>query len=420
MNKYRFIIMFLLSGNLLVAQQSISLEICYQKAIDHYPLTLQKEINSASLEASIQKLNKNNLPQLNLNSQVSYQSDVTKIPIQGLPGVEELSKDWYKINLDLNQMLYDGGSTARQKAVEEADYAINQQNLEVQWFGLKNKINQLFFSAILLEQNLKVLATHKESLQARLSDVESGIRNGTILASNADILKAELIQLEQSTDEVKISRDAICSILSEYTGLTIDEQTIFEIPQAEPDLSIFTNNRPEITLMSLQQQKIVATKKLTGSQNLPRLMAFGQLGYGRPGFDMLNNNFTDYYIFGARLSWSFWDWNKTKKQKEILNLKSEIIETQKETFNQQVRVEIKNKLADINKLEKMINRDKQIIELRENIVASAASQLDNGIITSTAYVTELNAASKAKLDMEAHRIELVQAKVDYMAVLGNF
>lgn len=144
MTKTRFIILFLLLGNLLIGQESVSLEICYQKAIEQYPITRQKDIHKASLETSIEKINKNNLPKLNLNSQVHYQSDVTKIPIQGLPGVEQLSNDWYKINLDVNQNLYNGGLTARQKAVEEADYAINQQSLEVEWFGLKNKINQLF------------------------------------------------------------------------------------------------------------------------------------------------------------------------------------------------------------------------------------------------------------------------------------
>jgi len=156
-----------------------------------------------------------------------------------------------------------------------------------------------------------------------------------------------------------------------------------------------------------------------GSKNLPRLSAFGQAGYGRPGYDMLKNKFDDFYTIGARLSWNFWDWNQTKKEKEILTLQSSIITTQKETFDKHIRIDLENKVSGIRKAEGMILRDEAIIELREKITASSSAQLENGVITSTEYITALNAESKAKLDLEVHKIELVKAKLDYQTTLGN-
>ena len=419
MNRLLVILCVFLFSNLLLAQGTISLETCYQKAIENYPLTRQKELNDASKQANLQRIDKDNLPQLNLNSQVHYQSDVTKIPIQGLPGVEQLSKDWYKFNLDLNQNIYSGGMTSRQKAIAEADYAINQQSLQVELFKLKNRINQLFFSIIILEQNLKILETHQNTIHDKLSNLEAGQKNGIVLTSNVDILRAELIQLEQSMDEVKISRQASLSMLSEYTGLDLSVESQLEVPGVEIETTSITNNRPELSLFSLQQEKIKASENLIGAKNLPHVSAFGQLGYGRPGFDMLENTFTDYYIVGARLNWHFYDWNRSKKEKEVLAIQSDLLETQKETFQLQVNIDLKNKRAKIQKLEHLLKRDQEIIQLRQNIVKSVSAQLDNGIITSTDYVTQLNAESKARLDLEVHRIELIQAKVDYRATLGN-
>jgi outer membrane protein TolC len=303
--------------------------------------------------------------------------------------------------------------------VEIANLEIEQQNLEVELFKLKERINQLYFSILLLDENGKILDLHKGTLNDRLAQVESGVRNGTVLASNADILKAEILKLEQSIEEVRIAREAAISIMEEYTALQLDEQTDFLLPEAQVNPGSYQNNRPEYALFGMQQRKLEASKHLAGSRNLPRLSAFGQAGYGRPGYDMLKNEFDDFYMVGARLTWNFWDWNKVRKEKEILDVQHDIISTRQETFDKHVRIDLENKLAGIRKAEKLLEQDDEIILLREKITASAAAQLEHGAITSTEYVTELNAESKARLDREAHRIELVKAKLDYQSTLGN-
>jgi outer membrane protein TolC len=172
-------------------------------------------------------------------------------------------------------------------------------------------------------------------------------------------------------------------------------------------------------MFSLQQNKLDASRKLLGVKTIPHLFAFGQLGYGRPGFDMLKNEFTDFYIVGAKLNWNFWDWNHTKKEKEILGIQNDILNTQKETFDKNIRIDLENKKAAITKAAKLIIGDEEIIGLRKKITTESSSQLDHGVITSTEYLSNLNAESQAELNLEIHKIQLIKAKIDYQATLGN-
>ncbi|MCD4684168.1 MAG: TolC family protein [Bacteroidales bacterium] len=408
----------------LKTQESVTLDFCYLKAIENYPLTKQKELLNASNDLIIKNLNKNYLPDMMVNGQIHYQSDVTKTPFQdvsipGMPSMPTVAKDWYKITLDVNQVIYDGSITGRQKNLEEINLRIDQQNVDIELYKVKERINQIYFNVLLLRESIRTIELHEKILTAKLKDVESGIKNGIILASNADIIKAEIIQIEQSLVELNIGIQSSINILNELTALELNTNTEFKTPDVSIDLNNYLNNRPEFYLFTLHQNKLEASKKVLGSKLLPRLYAFGQAGYGRPGYDMLKNEFDDFYMIGARLKWNVWDWNRSGKEKEILDLQSKIIDTQKETYDKNIRIELQNKIAEIRKVEEMISRDNQIIELREKITKSSSSQLDNGVITSTEYLTELNAESKSKLDLQTHKIQLIKAKLDYKATLGN-
>ena len=403
------------------AQESVTLELCHAKALEQYPLARQKELLPETHDLKIKNLNKNYMPQMNVNGQAHYQSDVTKTPIQNIPGINipTVEKDWYKVSLDVTQTIYDGTNTSRQKDVEDISLEIDKQSLDIEFYKLKERINQVYFNVLLLKERKNILELHSTTLASKLKDVESGVRNGTMLESNADVLKAEIIKAEQAIAEATISLQASLGMLNEFTGLALTEESEFLLPEVTLNLDTYANNRPEYFLFSLQQDKLTASKKLTGTSLLPRFSAFGQAGYGRPGFDMLKNEFDDFYMIGARLSWKPWDWNLSRKQKEVLDIQNEMINSQKETFDKNVKIDLENKIAEIKKAEELISRDRELIELRERISKSVSSQLDNGVITSSQYLTEINAEAGARLDLESHKIQLVKAKLDYQAALGN-
>ena len=423
--KFRVFIPFLLllAPVILWAQEGVhmlTLEHCQQQAIVNFPSYRQHELLGQSSALEQKNLGKNWLPTLNLNGQASYQSDVTKVPTivpQFAP--EPISKDWYKLYLDVSQVIWDGGATRQGKAIEEIDHNLDVQNLEIELYQVKEQVNSLFFTILLLQENSSLLQVHHQTILGRLDEVESAVRNGVVLASNADILKAELLKIEQKMEEIDIAEHAAMQSLSLLIGEPLEEGTRLEMPSPEVDLASGPQNRLEYGLFDMQQGKLDALKKMQGTTLMPKFQAFGQAGVGRPAFDMLNNDFDDYYIIGLRMNWSFWNWNRTRNEKDILEINRQVVDTKRDAFERTLTIDMENKRAEVIKYDKLILKDQEILDLRSKVVKEYASRLENGMITATDYLNELNAESEARLNINIHKIQLVQAKYQYLAAIGQ-
>jgi len=400
--------------------RSVTLDYCLSRAEANHPLFDQYDLLASSSALKIKNLNKNFLPEMNINGDAHYQSDVVEVPViipQFAP--EPLDKDWYKISLDVSQMIYDGGLAKRNRDVEYIDNEINQQNVRIDLYRLKEKVIGVYFNIISLQESGELLNVTRQNLQSRLKEVESGVKNGVVLSSNAEILKAELLKLDQREIEIEAGISSGYKVLSILTGDTIVNGTALQ--WANPVIASYLpgHYRPEFNLFSLQQQKAESMKMLSSSRLIPKLLAYGQAGYGRPGFNMLLNEFDDFYIIGAKLSWNFYNWNKTRNEKSILDLQKEIVASSSESFDQNLSVDLERKMTEIAKIEALIPKDEEIVNIRTGIVQTYASQLQNGVITATEYITELYAETEAKLNLKIHQVQLARAKYEYLATAGK-
>jgi outer membrane protein TolC len=240
-----------------------------------------------------------------------------------------------------------------------------------------------------------------------------------LLASNADILEAELLKLGQRIDESDIAIISAYKVLSILVGAEISPDTMLDQSSPEIDLALNGRDRLEYSLFSLQQEKAESMKMLSSSRLMPRLMAYGQAGYGKPALDMLKNEFNDFYIIGARLSWNIWNWNRTKNEKSILDMNRNIIASNRDVFTQNLSIELVRKQSEIDRYSKLIEKDQQIADIRMKIMVTYSSQLQNGIITSTEYITELRSETEALLNLRIHQVQLLRAKYDYLATAGK-
>jgi len=195
--------------------------------------------------------------------------------------------------------------------------------------------------------------------------------------------------------------------------------SVLQLPEPNIEGAGIDVKRPELKLFDLQKDRLSGMDKLTETKTKPRLLGFGTLGYGRPGLNMLSNDFKGYAMVGAKLSWNVWNWNQTNNERQVFGVQKSIIETQKESFNQNLKIALQNNQSEINKYQSLIDTDNHIIQLRNEITLSAASQLDNGVITSTEYLTEVNAELAARLNLKTHQVKLTQAKIDYLITLGQ-
>lgn len=415
-----FLFILVLQQGYTQTKQVITLDDCYNASINNYP-----NLKQMDMDVQISKLNKQNiqanyLPSLNLNGQVSYQSDVTKVPIS-VPGINIpiMAKDWYNLNLDVEQLIYDGGLIHNRKKIADADLDIAHQKLQIEFYQLKDQVNRIYFGIILSRKTIEILAVLKKNLEATIADAEVAFNNGVLLSSDVDALKVEYNLVLQQIVEKHEDQRALIAGLHILTALDISNADQLVVPDVQVVTEKFVNNRPEYMLLGKQQTKIEILSELSKAKQRPVFMAFGQAGYGRPGYDMLNDKFDTYYKVGARLHWNIWDWHQVKRERSVLSVQNEIINTQKQSFDQKLKADLETKMAAIRKAEQLISTDETIVSLQQNVVNTANVQLKNGSLTTTNYVIELNKQVKAQLNLEVHKLQLVYSKYQYNITLGN-
>ncbi len=404
---------------LIIYSQTLTLSECQQKARENHPLLKQAGVINDLYSLRIKSVGSSNLPQIDLNAKASYQSDVTSISIPMLGIENEQSKDQYKVYLDVKQKIYDFGATKGRKNVEKAIYEISQQQNEVELYKIKETVNSLYFNIMALQENNYILDLKRQSLKERMKIVESSVKNGMSLPNEFDNLKAESLTTDQQQMELLMSKQTALSLLGILIGTELNENTVLEKPLVENIAETDSLFRPEERLFDAQIIKLEQQRKTLGKTNLPMLYAFGQAGYGRPGLNMLNNDFADWYIGGIGLSWNLWDGNKTKRDKEVLQTQKRSIDIARENFERNTNMTLKREKDNERKLENLLMIDAELVVLKENIAKRSASALDNGVMTSADYIRDLNAALQAKASQNIHQLQLIQSKVNYQTILGK-
>ena len=358
------------------------------------------------------------LPTININGQQSYQSDVTKIP--SIPGqdlnIPALSKNQYKIYGDVEAKLYDGGQIRQQKQMHDANAKVEQQSLEVELYKLKERINQLYFGILMLDGQIAQQDLLHEDLEIGLRKANASITGGTALKSSADILKAELLTTKQTRIELTATRAAYMDMLELMIGQPVDENTVLQKPPVvNPAGEV---SRPELQLFNLQSREIDVARKQLNTQIAPKLSSFLQVGYGKPGLNMLNTEADSYYIAGFRMNWNLTGFYTRKKDRELLEIRRSTIDLQKETFLYNNDYQSRQQRAEITKLEQLAAADDEIIALRSQVKQTASVQLENGVIDSNDYLREVNEENKARQNKVIHEIQLLLAQYTLQTTTG--
>lgn len=399
--------------------QELTLDSCHALALRHNPLALQTGLYTAMQQVKEDATGRNYLPQLALNGQASWQSDVTSFPIH-IPNLDVpvVPNDAYRIALDINQLIWDGGGTRAQQQLDVSLLQINLTEVETANLKLMERVDQTYFSILLLDEQEKLIHVAMDEIQSRLSKVRAGIENGAVLPSNADVLDAELIGMEQTLTDIRHSRAAAIYTLGAFIGLELEPTLALKLPE-NADLPKFeTWGRPEFKIFGLQQKHLEDQQKLMGIKLMPRFSAFGNLGYGRPGLNMLSDSFEPFAMLGLRLNWNFWDWNITRKNKEVIDIQKQIMDTQQQNWELNQNVMLNTARQEVLKIENQLAADFRIVTLRQSVAKATASQLDSGVITASDYLTEQNALTKAQLNQSIHKIMLQRARLNYLTVMG--
>ncbi|ADY51750.1 outer membrane efflux protein [Pseudopedobacter saltans DSM 12145] len=404
------------------AQQSLTLNIkdVYQYARNNYPLINQRGLIIKAAEFTVSNAAKGYFPMLSVNGQATYQSTVTSFPFTlPLPGfsVPKYGKDQYKIYGQIDQVIYDGGMIGNQKQMAKTTAKIQEQSLEVDLYQLYDRVNQLFFGVILLNEQLKQNELVLRDIQNGIDKAKALVANGVAYRSSVDELMAQKLQTEQARVELKATRKAYMEMLSQFINLALNENTVFEKPISPVLTGEF--NRPELLLYNYQQNIYDDQKSLLNAQLRPRFFFFLQGGYARPGLNMLSNDFAWYYIGGLKLSWNLGSLYTYGNQKKILEINKTMIDLQKETFLFNMGLIQKQQQIFISKFTELLKNDEAIIKLRESVKKASAAQLENGVLSAHDYISVVNAEDQARQNFILHQIQMLQEQYNYQNTMGN-
>ena len=405
-----------------LAQEKISLPGCYDWAKANYPVIKKLDLVAKTGAFDLENANKKFLPQVMFSGQATYQSQTLSFAdaLGSLPigtALPTLSKDQYKIQGEVSQLLYDGGANQSQKELIKANTALQSQQLETSLYAIKNRINTIYFSILLLDAQLQQNLTNKASIETQVKKAEAALANGTAFRSSVDELKAELINIEKATAEYQGNRIAYLQMLSIFIGKALPENTELLFPLSQPASDV--GSRPELKVYDLQKNIYADQEKQLKADYLPQASVFFQGAYGRPTLNIIENKFGPWYIAGFRFNWSLNALYTQSNKRKILDMNRKSVEVDRETFLLNLHIDSTQQQEQAKKYAALIKKDVEEIGLRESVKLSAEAQLENGVITTHEFIQKLNAEHLARQTKVFHEIQLLQAIYNQQFITGN-
>lgn len=353
----------------LVGQAQITIEECYRKAQENYPLIKQYDLIEKTKEYNLANASRGYLPQVMLSAKATYQSDVTKMPFDlaqfGMQGIKipTLSKDQYGVTLEINQTIWDGGEISSQRAIARTGSAVEEKKVEVNIYSINDRVNRIYFGILLTDARIEQNRLLKKELQRNYDRVYSCMLGGIANSSDLDAVRVDQLKAEQNEAALLCTKQAYVEMLSQLIGEEIDATAEFVKPSImRPSMDAI--NRPELELYDMQVKNFEAENRRVSSALYPRFGLFITGGYGRPGLDMLKNEFSPYYLAGVRMSWNIGSFYTEKNRRRVIRNNIQSVEAQRETFLFNTRLDIAMKDKSIEKYVEQLKYDDEIIRLK--------------------------------------------------------
>lgn len=421
--KKLFVIMALLP----VMAGAQSLEECQQAAERNYPLIRQYGLIAQTTELTVSNIRKGWLPQVSASAQATLQSDVVSWPEQmqsvyqqmGLD-MRGLRKDQYRVGIDVQQMVYDGGAISSQKNIAREQGKVQEAQNEVTMYQVRRRVNEMYFGLLLLDKQIQLNHDLQEVLAANERKLSSMYERGTAAKSDYQTVKAERLNVVQQVSSLQAQRNAVARMLSVFCGLEVKD---LEKPQATSLGMQSAGQCPELKSIDAQLRLADAQEKALDAALMPKLSVFVQGYYGYPGYnmfeDMMSHRWSWNGLIGARLSWNIGALYTRKNDKAKIQLQRDMATTNRDVFLFNNQLEQIRQNEDIERYRRLMASDEEIIALRSSVRKAAESKLAHGIIDVNDLVREINNENAARLQMSVHEIEMLKEMYDLRFTTNN-
>ena len=386
----------------------ITLEECQQKTQDNYPLVRQYDLVEKTKEYNLENAARGYLPQFALSAKASYQSDVTELPI-AIPGVDikGMAKDQYQVMLELKQNIWDGGEIRSRKEQVKASSDVDREKLNVDMYALTERVNQVYFGILLLDEQLRQNQLFLEDLERTHKQISSYIENGIASQSDLDAVSVEQLNTRQKRIELTSSRQAYLSMLALLTGEEMPAGISLQKPVPEWDIPVIANNRPELIWFDAQNGRLQVQEEALKTQLMPRFGLFVQGAYGNPGLNMLKNEFSPYYVAGVRLSWNFGSLYTLRNDRRVIAANRQLLDSNRDVFLFNTRLQATQQGSAVESVRRQMADDDEIIRLRTSIRKASEAKVANGTMTVTDMLRDMTSENLARQTKALHEVQLL-------------
>ncbi len=402
-----------------------TLEQCQQAAERNYPLIVQHDLIARTTDLTVANIQKGWLPQVTATAQATYQNAVPAWPdeMKGMMqqmGVDMkgLAKDQYRVGLDVQQTVFDGGAISAQKQVAREQGAVQQAQLDVNLYNVRQRVNDMYFALLLLEDQIRLNRDLQEQFAASENKLTSMVKHGTAAQCDLSNITAERLNVVQQITTLESQRRVMMAMLGTFCGIEVNA-----VSKPQPVEARQGNNRPELHLYDSQLRLADAQEKALNAALMPRLGVFAQGYYGYPGYnmfkDMMGRDWSWNAMVGARLTWNIGALYTRSNDKAKIQLQRETAQNQRDVFLFNNRLEQMQQDEAIDRYRKLIVQDEQIITLRQQVRKAAESKLSHGIIDVNDLVRDINSENAARVQQSIHEIEMLKQMYDLKYTTNN-
>ena len=401
---------------LATSASAVTIDECQQMAQRNYPLLAQYGITDEMSALSLDNIKKGWLPQIQLSAQATYQSDVTNYPddlkkmFASVIEMKGLNKDQYKVALDVNQTIWDGGKMKAERAITENSRIADSRQTDVKMHQLRASVRELYFGILTIDETRKQNALQLALLNKNLERVRSYVKNGVAMESDADAVYAQILTVRQQDNRLEAMRRQYSRALGIFIGEDTDSVTT-EMPSALESSDAVS--RPELKSYDAQISLIDSRQRLLDSALMPRINAFATGFYGNPGLnmfeDMVNSHWSWNYLVGVSVKWNIGALYTRKNDMKTLSLQKQQVETARQVFLFNNNIESTQKRDEISRNRQLVSDDDEIIAVRTRIRKAAESRLNNGVIDVTDLLQKITDENLALVSQSSHQIQLLKS-----------
>jgi outer membrane protein TolC len=403
---------------------SLRLGVLHQAAVAQDPRQRQFQLLASRTSLRLRNLSAERFPSITAGAQAQYQSDVFEVPgPSGGAGFPSPTRDTYDSRISLEQPIVDPTIGPRRK-VEAAALAESEARLRASLFGLREEVNEAFFSAALLNEREAIVAATIVELEQRLGEARARVREGASLPSDTAAIQATLLERQQDQSKIAADRMAALNRLMVLTGQPIAPTE----PVSLPDLAAAVlearrgvadvRARPEYLEFARMRERLTMQEDVAASALRPQLSAFGRVGYGQPGLNPVGDTFDTYYVAGLQVRWAPWNWGSTRRDRQALELEREIVATEEAAFSNRLTRAVQQDLAAMDRLDGALVLDDRIVTLREGVERESRLRFQEGVITASEYLDRSTETLQARLARATHMVEQVMARARFLTTLG--